>query len=130
MEPAFKQINKLASRLHDEWIGRFCIGDKRCPRSELKFADGWPIKRTFCKTTGLDVMFMDVERLCPRRDELTERRHAENVARKKAKAQARRDFDAAHPREKEPVARFPAQDASTLIEGLPESAPEDFGDLF
>ena len=73
---------------------------------------------------------MDVERVCPRRAELTERRHAENVARKKAKARARREFNAAHPRSKEPTGPALAQDIASLLKNMPDAAPENYSDLF
>jgi hypothetical protein len=130
METTFKPVNKTDTRFHDDWIVRFCVAGEGCPRSEFKIEGGWPINRAFCKETGRDVDAMDVERCCPRRDELIARRHAENGTRKKAKARARREFDAAHPRVKEPIAPAPPQDVATLLKGIPDAAPANHFDLF
>ncbi|MBN2150016.1 MAG: hypothetical protein JW839_01090 [Candidatus Lokiarchaeota archaeon] len=87
----FHPRNKTERRLHDDWIGRFCcptfVGG--CPRCELRKDAGWPVKRAYCAAAGLPLESMDVEAECPRRAELAERRHAENVQRHKARAAAR-----------------------------------------
>ncbi len=89
---SFKPRNKTEARLHDAWIGHFCdpAMSERCPQCDPRKEGGWPTKRAFCKATGRDVWFMDVESQCPRRDELAWLRHEENVQRHKAKAAARR----------------------------------------
>ena len=43
---------------------------------------------------------------------------------------SRREYDAAHPRVKEPPVPAPAQDVATLIQGWPAAAPKNHSDLF
>jgi hypothetical protein len=115
----FRPANKLDDRLHADWIRRFCIAGEGCPRRDVR-----PFLKHVCKATGLDVTTMDVERTCPRRAELAARRHAENIARKKAAAAGW-----VH------VAKIPdragnEENLATLIEAFPSFPPADHNDLF
>ncbi|NMC07078.1 MAG: hypothetical protein GYA24_17815, partial [Candidatus Lokiarchaeota archaeon] len=72
------------------------------------------------------------EMACPRREELSARLHADAVARKKAKAKAKHEYDAAHPRVKEPkpAPLTPEQQIAAALKAWPEDAPSDYSDLF
>lgn len=75
---------------------------------------------------------MDVEKKCPRQDELSARLHAEAVARKKAKAKAKHEYNAAHPRVKEPASApvTREQQIADALKAWPEVTPSDYSDLF
>ncbi|NMC06242.1 MAG: hypothetical protein GYA24_13585 [Candidatus Lokiarchaeota archaeon] len=120
---------------HDKWTFLFCHGGREmvpCPMFEYRKPAEWHMASDFCKATGACIYRMDVEMACPRREELSARLHADAVARKKTKAKTKHEYDAAHPRVKEPA---PApmtreQQIAAALKTWPENSPSDYSDLF